>query len=176
MPLLPTTLQLIPFFILVILSFIWSITELDLLYEQPHIVMMALSLIFAYLTSRLIVNRVCKEPTQHFHGILVPLLITAFIGVVEAIAHSHGIAKPLAITLLVLSAIQFLYFAVCIILQLTKHLGIHAFTIVPADTSSVSQPPVAPPHRGSGAPLLSRQESNDSMDLNDVEDGAHSIE
>lgn len=173
MPLLPTILQLIPFFVLVILSFIWSLTEYRLLQEQPHIVLMSLSLVFAYLTSRLIVNRVCKEPTQHFHGIFVPLFLAAFVGIIEAALKVHDAAFPLAIALLVVSGIQFIYFSICVILQLTKYLGIQAFTIVPVDPS-LSHPPVTT-QRGSGAPLLSRQESDDSMEIH-VEDGAHSIE
>lgn len=173
MPLLPTVLQLIPFSILILLSTIWAATEHQLLEDSPHVLLMTLSLIFAYLTSRLIVNRVCKEPTQHFHGILVPLIVVAFAGLVGAAMGVHSAAMPLAVTLLVISGLQFFFFSVCIILQLTNHLGIHAFTITPVDPSS--RPPVTPQRGGTGVPLLQREESSESLEIH-VEDGAHSIE
>ena len=60
MALFPTLLQLLPFTILVAASGVWTGTEKHLFISHPHIVLMALSLVFGYMCSRLIVNRVCK--------------------------------------------------------------------------------------------------------------------
>jgi hypothetical protein len=171
MPLYNTTLQLLPFTILIIASAIWGATEHELLITHPHNMMMALSLVFAYITSRLIVNRVCKEPTQLSHGILIPTIIVALIGIINDIRGSHGGALVVADVLLTLAGIQFVYFSVCVIRQLTSHLGIHAFKIVPVDPSRQRPPP--PPQQGAGSPLL---ESQNNLEIQVDEPGAHSIE
>lgn len=161
---MPTLLQLLPFSILVVTSSIWGATELDLLMEHPHIVMMALSLVFAYLTSRLIVNRVCKEPTQLFHGILIPLIIVTLAGVISVGRNTHRGDRILAIILLSIAGLQFLYFSVCVIFQLTSHLGIHAFRIVPVAN-------LPPPSTTSASPLLEATHVDIQIDPE-----AHSIE
>lgn len=168
MPMFDTALQLVPFTILILGSVLWAAAEYSLLSAHPHLVMMALSLVFAYLTSRLIVNRVCKEPTQLFHGILIPLFIVAFVGMIDAALNNHGPAFALATILLILSGIQFLFFSIAVIFQLTNHLHIRAFTITPK-TSTHTQS-----HQSTDTPLL-RQESSDNLEIQ-VEDGAHSIE
>lgn len=171
MPLGATTLQLTPFFVLVVASAVWGGTEHALLTEHPHNVMFALSLVFAYITSRLIVNRVCKEPTQLSHGILIVTVIVAIIGIINAIRGSHGGALIVADILLTLAGVQFVFFSVCIIQQLTTHLGIRAFKIVPVDPSTRSAPPT--PQQGIGSPLL---EVQNNVEIQIDEPGAHSIE
>jgi hypothetical protein len=175
MPLAPTVYQLFPFTILVVSAALWGGTEYRLLESDPHVVLMALSLVFGYITSRLIVNRVCKEPSQLFHGILVPVIIVALLGLIGSVRDAHRGALILAIILLILAGIQFFFFAVSIILQLTSHLSIHAFTIVPVDPNRRLPPP--PPQQGTAVPLLEQEgEHHDDLTEIHVEEGAHSIE
>lgn len=88
MPTKEALMQLLPFSCLVVLSLVWLGTEHAMLVAQPHVPLMTISLIFAYLTSRLIVNRVCKESTQPFHAILVPLFIATMLGVIGAVCRN----------------------------------------------------------------------------------------
>jgi ethanolaminephosphotransferase len=168
MPLTPTILQLTPFAILAVSSVIWGGTEHELLTAYPHVVLMSISFVFAYVTSRLIVNRVCKEPTQLFHLILIPTMFVAFVGIINEIRDSHTGALVLAYIFLTIAGLQFVLFSICIIQQLTTHLGIRAFKIVPVDPSRKAPPT---PHQGVDSPLL---EPN-HLEIQ-VDDGAHSIE
>jgi len=175
-----TLLQLLPLTCLVVFSLLWLTTENSLLKSHPHVSLMAISLLFAYLVSRIIVNRVCKEPTQLFHGILIPLIIVAVVGVIGAIRDTHGGDLGLAVTLLVLSGLQFVFFSVSIVHQLTSHLGIHAFTIVPIDPAILAQQPPPPPSQQQ--PLLNGNDGGNggggsgNLEIQ-IDDGdTHSIE
>lgn len=126
MPLIPTLLQLLPLIILILLSTVWGVTESQLLIDHPHILMLTISFIFAYLTSRFILHRVCQEPTQLFNFILIPLIMVVFASLVGI---PLSAALPLAVILLLVSVIQFFFFSYSFINQITTHLGIRTFKI-----------------------------------------------
>eukprot|EP01091_Cochliopodium_minus_P011063 TRINITY_DN3072_c0_g1_i1.p1 TRINITY_DN3072_c0_g1~~TRINITY_DN3072_c0_g1_i1.p1 ORF type:complete len:378 (-),score=67.64 TRINITY_DN3072_c0_g1_i1:106-1239(-) len=123
---------LIPFTLFVILSIVWFFVSINqYTVTQMRMYFNVVGFIFGYLTSRLIVQRICKEPSVLFYPILIPLILVVIndslyhFGL-NVVSHQTGVS-----ILFVYSIVNFLIFSYGIIQQLTQYLKINCFTIPP---------------------------------------------
>jgi ethanolaminephosphotransferase len=123
--------QLLPITAFVILSIIWILSTPSALSGwQFHFAMNTLGVIFAYLVSRLIVNRICREPVKLFHLIIFPLGIVSLMGLINVFAKKQIVDMfVLMAVLFTIASALYLYFAVSVVIQLATHLNIRVFKI-----------------------------------------------
>lgn len=96
--------------------------------------MICVGFINAYLLARLIVQRVTKEDVQHTYFILAPLtaiFVATVIGshTYEQKERHQYINMCLLCGLLAYAFVQWLYFFVCVVRQLSKYLHISVMTV-----------------------------------------------
>eukprot|EP01091_Cochliopodium_minus_P000488 TRINITY_DN1044_c2_g1_i1.p1 TRINITY_DN1044_c2_g1~~TRINITY_DN1044_c2_g1_i1.p1 ORF type:complete len:380 (-),score=58.86 TRINITY_DN1044_c2_g1_i1:73-1212(-) len=125
-------LVLAPFTSFTIMSVIWFFTIVDFLTDmQLRLYFNCVCLLFGYLTSRLIVQRICQERCVIFYPILVPMAIV----VLNNLLYPLGLNVFSQLTgvwlMFWLTLFQYFHFGHSIIQQLTKYLKINAFTIPP---------------------------------------------
>lgn len=128
--------ELLPLATLVVLTICWAISSTSLLVYCPRLFVITVGYTFAYLVSRLIVQRICKEEPKLFYPVLLLLYIAVLISVIKWFVHQSpdfmGSSDPEYIYLWVYFGIimsVFLTLCVSLILQLTSHLNISCFTI-----------------------------------------------
>lgn len=137
--------ELIPIVTLVILSVSWVIASPQLLTEEhPRLMLITIGFTFAYLVTRLIVQRICKEQPKLFY----PVLVLLYIAVGNSLSKyywnaevnkangypSSGALIPEDIWLKIYFALimtNFVTMCISLIHQLTNHLNISCFTIPP---------------------------------------------
>eukprot|EP01102_Stenamoeba_stenopodia_P018810 TRINITY_DN6962_c0_g1_i1.p1 TRINITY_DN6962_c0_g1~~TRINITY_DN6962_c0_g1_i1.p1 ORF type:complete len:419 (+),score=58.92 TRINITY_DN6962_c0_g1_i1:12-1268(+) len=145
--------ELIPIVTLVILSVSWVIASPQLLNEYPRLFLMTIGYTFAYLVTRLIVQRICKEQPKLFYPVLVLLYIAVGNSLSKYYWHSEenkangypssGALIPEDIWLKIYFALimaNFLTMCLSLIHQLTNHLNISCFTIPPQNQTRDGEP------------------------------------
>ncbi|EGG14162.1 CDP-alcohol phosphatidyltransferase [Cavenderia fasciculata] len=157
-PFMKCLIQLTPFVIFNILIIIW-VSVSDLLTTQPHLFIMTIGMVFAYLQSRYITQRVCHDDCLLFYPILVPFAIVVFNSILASFQSNLISEYAMLWVMFVLACIQFLIFAVFTTRQLCDHLRIKVFTI----TSGGG---------GGGGSAGQPSESQQSSLLSAVEEGA----
>lgn len=128
-------LQLLPIVTFTILIVIWaSVTEL--LHTKPHLFIMTVGMIFSYIESRYITQRVCHDDCHLTYPIFIPLAIVVFNSILAKSGHAI-IKEEIALWILFsISIVQFLLFAYFTTVQLCNHLKIKVFTIPYPGSSS----------------------------------------
>eukprot|EP01105_Mastigella_eilhardi_P006321 TRINITY_DN17934_c0_g1_i1.p1 TRINITY_DN17934_c0_g1~~TRINITY_DN17934_c0_g1_i1.p1 ORF type:complete len:379 (+),score=88.66 TRINITY_DN17934_c0_g1_i1:130-1137(+) len=122
-------LQLVPWFVFYSLCTLWVTAPAvtPVIVASPYLFYVTVIVLFAYITQRLLVQRICKESIQLLYPIYVPLALVA----VHARHPFGGVSvEQAAWALLGLVTIQETVFLLSIISQLTSFLGIRAFVIV----------------------------------------------
>ncbi|GAM28629.1 hypothetical protein SAMD00019534_118050 [Acytostelium subglobosum LB1] len=128
MPFTKCLMQLTPFTIFFVLIIIWASTS-AMLESQPHLFIMTIGIIFGYLQSRFITQRVCHDDCKMFYPILIPLALCVFNSILIR-GGVHSISElPLLWCMFALACVQFLLFAYFTTHQLCDHLKIKVFTI-----------------------------------------------
>ncbi|EFA84512.1 CDP-alcohol phosphatidyltransferase [Heterostelium album PN500] len=121
-------IQLTPFCIFNILIIIWA-SVTPLLEEKPHLFMMTIGIIFSYIQSRYITQRVCHDDCKLFYPILVPLAVVV-LNSVFAKGGVNIISESILLwALFALACAQFMIFAYFNTMQLCEHLKIRVFVI-----------------------------------------------
>lgn len=103
-----------------------------LLLEYPYTTYAVVSLVFAYIMQRLLVQHLAKEPMRLFY----PLLSVYGLTVVYQI--KYGFSETLTLAFLALCIVQELFFGWSIIWQMTGFLQIKAFCINPRAKAAAS--------------------------------------
>eukprot|EP01132_Coremiostelium_polycephalum_P001515 gene1515-1907_t len=121
-------MQLTPFLVFNVLIVIWASVS-PMLQERPHLFIMTVGLLFSYIQSRYITQRVCHDDCLLFYPILIPIGLATFNSI---LAHSgHPIFSELAVLwmMFITACIQYCLFAYFTTLQLCEHLNIRVFVI-----------------------------------------------
>lgn len=111
-------------------------------WDESRLLFFVLTIIFGYITSRLIVQRVCKEPAPVMYPIVVPIALAGAHAVLHAklgVPHyvdPHVVLKGIA----VVSLVQVAAFFYALNKELTSYLGIKTFSI-PIVTEEVTGAP-----------------------------------
>lgn len=128
-------------------SWVWSAMHVFLIH--PHTFLLAFGAAFAYITSRLIVQRMCHEPIRPFYTILVPLTFGALNSLVPYLT-SH-IIKPwveeerMVAIFFVYAVGSFLFLCYSLTQQLCRYLKIRAFAIPYPTAASGARHAARPP-------------------------------
>jgi len=125
-------LQLLGLTVLLVFGSFWVLyLATDLFLLHPRTVLLGMGFIFAYLTSRLIVQRICKEPIRVFYIVLLPLVLMVVNSTMKRVLHSTVYIDETLLmwVFFTVSAGMFWYLCYMLIRQLTRHLKIKAFTI-----------------------------------------------
>ena len=119
-------------------------------WDESRFLFFYLTILFGYLTSRLIVQRVCKEPSPVIYNINIPLLFVAahalmhrFFGVGHFVS-PHLVLKALA----ALAGFQCLWFFYQLNNELTAYLEIDTFHIPYPAKKATKKPKKSPTKRG----------------------------
>ena len=124
-----------PFIIFLATAVVYTAYTPELLqhhrWDESRLLFFYLTILFGYLTSRLIVQRVCKEPSPVIYPVQIPLIGVAAFTLLHrfgGVSHSvdpHVVLKVIA----VITAIQCLSFFRSLNNELTAYLGIDTFHI-----------------------------------------------
>eukprot|EP01101_Sappina_pedata_P005915 TRINITY_DN2820_c0_g1_i1.p1 TRINITY_DN2820_c0_g1~~TRINITY_DN2820_c0_g1_i1.p1 ORF type:complete len:425 (-),score=158.17 TRINITY_DN2820_c0_g1_i1:105-1379(-) len=137
--------ELLPLVSLIILSCCWVMTSVEFYQENARVVLATLGLVFGILTSRLIVQRICKEDPLLFYPILIPLYVIVINNLIGYFFLTDPIIPELVNmwSYFGIALINFLCMAVSIINELCNHLNIRCFVIPypPVDPKAVSRAP-----------------------------------
>ncbi|KAN0053274.1 hypothetical protein ACTA71_009723 [Dictyostelium dimigraforme] len=121
-------LQLTPICLFTGLIVIWASVS-SLITEQPHLFIMTLGILFAYIQSRYITQRVCHDDCSLFYPVFVPIIIVVFNSILAASGHVL-VSEIVALWILFsIACAQFLIFSYFTTQQLCDHLNIKVFTI-----------------------------------------------
>eukprot|EP01116_Phalansterium_solitarium_P009198 TRINITY_DN23244_c0_g1_i1.p1 TRINITY_DN23244_c0_g1~~TRINITY_DN23244_c0_g1_i1.p1 ORF type:complete len:378 (+),score=-37.77 TRINITY_DN23244_c0_g1_i1:117-1250(+) len=122
-----------PFSLLMMASCSWVVIAPDVLYNQPKQFMFTIGWIASYLTIRLVVQSVCKEPYLVYYPILSPLLAcvaNAFLG--EFLFSRPIVSNDTAVMLLFVYVVgNVLYMSKSVVSEFCNYLSISAFSIRP---------------------------------------------
>ena len=105
---------------------------------QQHFHLMALLILFvnAFITQRLIVHRICKEPVAQFHVILIVYFVFAIFCCVSSMELFVLDYQILALIAFVCAFVIEAYFIYEIVTSFASYLKIKVFSIVPKEDSS----------------------------------------
>ncbi|KAJ7514115.1 hypothetical protein O6H91_23G028500 [Diphasiastrum complanatum] len=114
---------------------IWSLlSPTDILRNEPHLVILGSGFAFGYLVGRMILAHLCDEPKGLKTGMSMSLLFLP-LAIANALSASLLGGAPLVDEHLVLlgfcafTATLYMHFAISVIQEITKALGIHCFSI-----------------------------------------------
>eukprot|EP00727_Mastigamoeba_balamuthi_P006350 m51a1_g2335 hypothetical protein (445) ;mRNA; r:534857-538887 len=119
--------QPLPFALFSGLSLVWVYSTQETVIAHPHLHFAILTLVFAYLTQRLLVQRICKEPFRAAYKVQLPLALSALNGVLFAAGMPSLAPLTVMWALLVVAFCQEAVFVVSIINQLCEALNIRPF-------------------------------------------------
>lgn len=100
-------------------------------WDESRLLFFVMTAIFGYITSRLIVQRVCKEPAPVMYPIVIPIAVAGFHAVLHrhfGVPHyvdPHLVLKGIAF----ISGVQVISFFYALNKELTTYLGIKTFSI-----------------------------------------------
>jgi ethanolaminephosphotransferase len=122
--------QPLPLALFIALTLIWVYSTEATAVAHPHLYFTAITLVYAYLTQRLLVQRICKEPFRAAYKVQIPLGLVAINGLLFRMGSDLAIHPyPAVIIFIGVSLALELSFVISIINQLTDSLNIRAFKI-----------------------------------------------
>eukprot|EP01113_Clastostelium_recurvatum_P003812 TRINITY_DN11684_c0_g1_i5.p1 TRINITY_DN11684_c0_g1~~TRINITY_DN11684_c0_g1_i5.p1 ORF type:complete len:454 (+),score=96.40 TRINITY_DN11684_c0_g1_i5:47-1408(+) len=141
-------MYLAPVFMFVFLILAWVNTS-SLLTTNPHLTLHTLGLIFAFITVRLIIHRVVKEPADLFHYIFIALALASINSIASFASGHEFLPEPIVLYILFgISFTQFAFLSVGGANQLASYLQINIFRIPypplasSSDSGHVRSPPL----------------------------------
>lgn len=151
--------QLSPICIFTFLIVVWAGVAPHLLVGKPHLFIMTIGILFSYIQSRYITQRVCHDDCLLWYYILIPLSINVFNSILARYSSPIINEEYALYFLFVLACCQFLIFAYFVTQQLCQHLKIRVFVIPYPGSTNIDN-----------TSLLSNMEEGVSQDSN-TDDG-----
>ncbi|KAM9982679.1 hypothetical protein ACTFIZ_007210 [Dictyostelium cf. discoideum] len=156
-------LQLTPICLFTALIVIWASVS-SLITEQPHLFIMTLGILFGYIQSRYITQRVCHDDCSLFYPIFIPIIIVVFNSILAS-SDFYSVNETVALWILFsIACAQFLLFSYFTTQQLCDHLKIKVFTIPYPSNSGIG------PSQEYENSLLSQMEEGSSSIGNSTDD------
>ncbi|EGC36616.1 hypothetical protein DICPUDRAFT_94272 [Dictyostelium purpureum] len=123
-------LQLLPIVTFTALIVTWaSVSRNTLLKDEPYLFIMTIGILFGYIQSRYITQRVCHDDCPYTYPIFIPM-VAVLLNSIIASSGTIFIKETTALWFLfAVACIQFLLFAYFTTQQLCEHLKIKVFTI-----------------------------------------------
>lgn len=129
-----------PFVLELALWLVWMVVSpMGILHSHTFLVCATVGIINAYITSRMILCRVCDMPIPQFYFIIAPLPLLVANALLPWCV--SGFTAPLVdevtslFAYLVYIAILYCHFVYVTITSLTQHLGIYAFSLKPRSST-----------------------------------------
>eukprot|EP01105_Mastigella_eilhardi_P009318 TRINITY_DN2206_c0_g1_i1.p1 TRINITY_DN2206_c0_g1~~TRINITY_DN2206_c0_g1_i1.p1 ORF type:complete len:347 (-),score=67.54 TRINITY_DN2206_c0_g1_i1:46-1086(-) len=125
---------LTPFAVFALLTVLWFASIPELRATSPYLVFATISLAFAYIQQRLLVQHLSKEAMHSFYpilGVYSTLVVYSMVAVPTGLATSFLSVRAATVATLAWCIAQECFFSWSVIWQMTGFLGIRAFAIVP---------------------------------------------